>query len=79
MGLVSLRLEHLFINIQFLLDLHKNNYNNVLRFRSQTNHILPASKKGPSTSRVVKVQRCELANGDKDRSSNIMNLSIIEL
>ena len=54
-------------------------YINVLRFLLQKNHILPASKKGPSTSRVVKVQRCELANGDKDRSSNIMNLSIIEL
>ena len=50
----------------------------VIRFLSQTNHILPASKKGPSTSRVVKVQRCESANGDKDRSRNIMNRSMIE-
>ena len=33
MGLVSLRLEHLFINIQFLLDVHKNNYNNVVCFK----------------------------------------------
>ena len=52
-------------------------YHNI-QFLTQTNHILPASKKGPSTSRVVKVQRCELAHGDKDRNSNIMNRSIIE-
>ena len=53
-------------------------YHNI-QFLTQTNHILPASKKGPCTSRVVKVQRCELANGDKDRSRNIMNRSMIEL
>ena len=53
-------------------------YHNI-QFLTQTNHILPASKKGPSTSRVVKVHRCESANGDRDRSSRIMNRFMIEL
>ena len=47
-------------------------YHNI-RFLSQTNHILPASKKGPSTSRVVKVQRCESANADRDSSRKILS------